>query len=216
MSKKRSLCFVDDDPNELARFKQAVGREFVVGAGTTLAKALEDLRTQGRRRVDLYVLDMYFPNEGTNTPEELSKLGKAWDAFCTAEDALKNVLTELGQSFAGGRALAKQIASRSSFAKTPFVFFTRKGNLLDAIEAYEHTGALSVIKKPDPRQPVDEAQRTRAYDDAMINNRDALIRSFESAIHRASLWYRYKAQIPGFISGVASSALVWLVTKWLP
>jgi DNA-binding NtrC family response regulator len=215
MSKKRSLCFVDDDPNELARFKQAVGREFVVGAGTTLAKALEDLKTQGRRRVDLYVLDMYFPNEGMNTPEELSKLGKAWDAFCTAEDTLKTVLAELGQSSAGGRTLATQIASRHSFARTPFVFFTRKGTLLDAIEAYEHTGALAVIKKPDPRQPVDEAQRTQAYNDAMISNSDSLIRALESAIHRASLWYRYKAQFPGFVSGVASSTLVWFITWWI-
>lgn len=213
MSKKRSLCFIDDDPNELARFKQAVGREFLVGVGTSHDKALEDLKTQGRRHVDLYVLDMYLPNEGINTSEELSKLGKAWDAFCTAEDALKTVLAELGQSSAGGRALARQISSRRSFARTPFVFFTRKGTLLDAIEAYEHTGALSVIKKPDPRQPVDEAHRTKAYDDAMIENRDALIRDFESAIHRASLWYKYKAQLPGFVSGVVSSAFVWFVSR---
>src|SRR5262249_33650056 len=132
MSRKRSLCFVDDDPAELRRFKQAVGSEFVVGTGTTLTAALADLKAQGRRRVDLYVLDMYFPNEGMNTPEELSRLGKAWDDFCTAEDALKNILAELGQSFAGGRALATQITSRGFFTKTPFVFFTRKGNLLDA------------------------------------------------------------------------------------
>jgi hypothetical protein len=168
-----------------------------------------------RRRVDLYVLDMYFPNEGMNTPEELSKLGKAWDALCTAEDTLKTVLAELGQSSAGGRTLATQIASRHSFARTPFVFFTRKGTLLDAIEAYEHTGALAVIKKPDPRQPVDEAQRTQAYNDAMISNSDSLIRALESAIHRASLWYRYKAQFPGFVSGVASSTLVWFITWWI-
>src|SRR5215813_11246380 len=75
--------------------------------------------------------------------------------------------------------------------------------------------ALSVIKKPDPRQPVDEAHRTKAYDDAMIENRDALIRDFESAIHRASLWYKYKAQLPGFVSGVVSSAFVWFVTWWI-
>jgi response regulator RpfG family c-di-GMP phosphodiesterase len=215
MSKKRSLCFVDDDPAELARFKRAVGSQFVVGAGTTLTMALEDLKAQGRRRVDLYVLDMYFPNEGMNTPEELSKLGKAWDAFCTAEDALKSVLAELGQNFAGGRALATQITSRSLFTRKPFVFFTRKGNLLDAIEAYERTGALSVIKKPNPRQPVDEAQRTQAYDDAMVDNRDFLIRALESAIHRGGLWYEYKAEFLAFFVGVASSALVGFITGWL-
>jgi len=97
MSKKRSLCFIDDDPNELARFKQAVGREFLVGVGTSHDKALEDLKTQGRRHVDLYVLDMYFPNEGINTSEELSKLGKAWDAFCTAEELSKPSLLNWGR-----------------------------------------------------------------------------------------------------------------------
>ena len=193
MSRKRALCFIDDDPNELSRFKQAVEHRYVVGTGTTLAVAKDDLKRQGRRHVDLFVLDMYFPNEGMNTPAELSKLGKAWDKFCSAEDDLKKVLAELGQSFAGGRALAKQITSRRFLAKARFVFFTRKGNLLDAIEAYEHTGALSVIKKPDPRQPVSESERTQAYDDAMITNSGALIRALESAIHRASFWYRYKA-----------------------
>ena len=62
---------------------------------------------------------------------------------------------------------------------------------------------------------MDEAHRTKAYDDAMIENRDALIRDFESAIHRASLWYKYKAQLPGFVSGVVSSAFVWFVTWWI-
>src|SRR5262249_1980247 len=87
---------------------------YVVGTGTTLAVAKDDLKRQGRRHVDLFVLDMYFPNEGMNTPAELSKLGKGWDKFCSAEDDLKKVLTELGQSFAGGRALARQITSRSA------------------------------------------------------------------------------------------------------
>jgi len=202
MSRKRTLCFIDDDPNELSRFKRAVEHRYVVGTGTTLAVAKDDLKRQGRRHVDLFVLDMYFPNEGMNTPAELSKLGKAWDKFCSAEDDLKKVLTELGQSFAGGRALAKQIPREARF-----VFFTRKGNLLDAIEAYEHTGALSVIKKPDPRQPVSESERTQAYDDAMITNSDALIRALESAIHRGSFWYRYKVLILSFLIGVASSAV---------
>jgi hypothetical protein len=101
------------------------------------------------------------------------------------------------------------------FTRKPFVFFTRKGNLLDAIEAYERTGALSVIKKPDPRQPVDEAQRTQAYDDAMVDNRGFLIRALESAIHRGSLWYKYKAEFLAFFIGVASSALVGFITGWL-
>lgn len=72
-----------------------------------------------------------------------------------------------------------------------------------------------MIKKPDPRQPVDEAQRTQAYDDAMVDNRDFLIRALESAIHRGGLWYEYKAELLAFFVGVASSALVGFITGWL-
>jgi hypothetical protein len=60
------------------------------------------------------------------------------------------VLSDLGQGIEGGLKLAKEVTSRSWHSRTPFVFFTRKGNLLDAITAYEHSEALSVIKKPDP------------------------------------------------------------------
>jgi hypothetical protein len=54
---------------------------------------------------------------------------------------------------------AKQISSERSLVATPFVFFMRKGNRLDAIEAYEHIKALSVrmtdrgVKCP-PLRPV--------------------------------------------------------------
>ncbi len=181
MSRKHSLCFIDDDPAEIARFKRAVGGEFFLGAGTSLDAALKDLRAQGKKHADLFVLDMYFPSAGANTAAELSKLGKAWDDFRAAEAALKNVLADLGQSTAGGRALASQISSRRFFGRTPFVFFTRKGNLLDAIEAYEQIGALGVIKKPDPRGSVSEPERIKAYDDAIVENRDTLIRALESS-----------------------------------
>jgi len=41
---------------------------------------------------------------------------------------------------------------------TPFVFFTREGNRLDAIEAYEHIKALSVrIDGPGGKMPGVEA-----------------------------------------------------------
>jgi hypothetical protein len=117
-------------------------------------EALNDIAAQGKRRflgllprsrhVDLYVLDMYSSTGGFSSDAQLSKLGKAWDAFRAAEAVFKRLLAELGQDFAGGRALAKQISSQRSLVATPFVFFTRKGNLLDAIEAYEHIEALSV------------------------------------------------------------------------
>jgi CheY-like chemotaxis protein len=160
MIRKNSLCFIDDDVAELERIRKALGDYFVLGAGTSVKAALDDLeKVQGSRRVDLYVLDMYFPRQGPNSPEELSRLGEAWDDFRKAEADLKVVLHQLGQDFDGGRKLAEQVSPGGSFTRKPFVFFTRKGNLIDAITAYEHTRALSVIKKPDPREQFDEANR---------------------------------------------------------
>lgn len=218
MAKRRSLCFIDDDPAELVRFKKAIGDEYSVGAGTNLTRALNDLKTvQGSTRVDLFVLDMYFPREGTNTPEELSKLGQAWDQFRRAEAALRTVLTDLGQGIEGGLKLANEVKSRGWHAKTPFVFFTRKGNLLDAITAYEQTEALSVIKKSDPRDQFDETNRSDAYDKAMIDDSSSLVRALNSAIRRASFSYRHKAHIQGFLIGIASSGMAsaagWVIAR---
>ena len=97
MSKK--LCFIDDDRNELERFKQAIASdELIVGTGTMGGEALNDIAAQGKRRflgllppsrhVDPYVLDMYYPTGGSSSDAQLSKLGKAWDEFRAAEARL--------------------------------------------------------------------------------------------------------------------------------
>jgi hypothetical protein len=163
------LCFVDDDRDELDRFKRAIaGDDFAVGIGTTIDEARNDLRAQGKARLfgwlpasrhaDLFVLDMYYPTGGVRTKAQLMTLERAWDDFRVAETTLKNRLAELGQEFAGGRRLAQQASTLRSFIATPFVYFTRKGTLSDVIEAYEQIKALSVIKKPDPQTPVNEAE----------------------------------------------------------
>jgi hypothetical protein len=68
MRTKYSLCFVDDDENELKRFKKVFGDEYYVGTGTNLDKAESDLAATlprhglnfwPRHKVNLYVLDMY-------------------------------------------------------------------------------------------------------------------------------------------------------------
>ena len=207
MSKKRSLCFVDDDPDELARFKQAMSAEYLVGVGTDPTRALDDLhRVQGGKRVDLWVLDMYYPRQGANTRDELDKLGRAWDAFRRAEIAFQRVLSDLGQNIDGGLKVAHDVKSQGGLSTTPFVFFTRKGSVFDAVTAFEQ-GALTVVKKPDPRGDFDTANRKEAYDKAMIEDRDSLIRTFNRAITNANFWIRHKAHFQGFIVGSASSLL---------
>jgi hypothetical protein len=84
-TRKYSICFVDDDENELNRFKSAFEEEFYVGIGTDLGKAETNLKAVlparrfhfGNPRVDLYVLDMYYPTGTTNTPEQRAKLSDA-------------------------------------------------------------------------------------------------------------------------------------------
>jgi hypothetical protein len=144
-SKKYALCFVDDDSDELARFKKFLGKYYFVGVGNTISRAMRDLKKTYKGKVDLFVLDMYFPTK-VNSDEERELLDQTWEKFCAAENELKTVLAKLEQTIQGGRKLAKKVTTQ----RGQFVFFTRKGNLNDAIEAYEDIEALSVIKKPDP------------------------------------------------------------------
>jgi CheY-like chemotaxis protein len=186
-TRKLALCFVDDDPDELSRFKKYLGRYYSIGIGTTFARAVNDLKKTYNRKPDLFVLDMYFPM-GANTDAERGKLDQTWEKFVAAENELKGVLASMQQTSKGGRSLAEQAKSR----KTPFVFFTRKGNLNDAIEAYENIGALAVVKKPDPepsKKPRSKIEIKNARDKALkldLDREGGVFGRIESAIARAS------------------------------
>jgi CheY-like chemotaxis protein len=144
---KRAVCFVDDDPEEVRRFRENLGRQFVVGAGTTLEEALRDLRRGGRRTPDLFALDLYFPEGGANTEAQQEELHAAWQEVQAAQAKFRAVLERLGQSARGGRRLAKRIRRR--YPSSKYIFFTRKATLEEGLEALRE-GALCVIKKPDP------------------------------------------------------------------
>ena len=184
-SRKYALCFVDDDPDELARFKKFLGKHYFVGVGTTLSRAMRDLKKSYNGKVDLFVLDMYFPTK-LNSSAERELLDQTWEKFCAIENELKTVLAKLEQTIQGGRKHASEVKNR----RGQFVFFTRKGNLNDAIEAYEDIGALSVIKKPDP-SPSSGGTRSRqkmrtARDSALKKLADHISSKIDAAIDRAS------------------------------
>ena len=105
-----AICFVDDDPEEIRRFRRLLASRFVVGAGTSLPAALEDLRAQGRERPDVFALDLYFPEGEPNTDDERAELARAWERFLLAKAELAGVLARLRQSPDGGLALARRIA----------------------------------------------------------------------------------------------------------
>jgi hypothetical protein len=200
MSARRrlALCVVDDDPDELARFEKYMKKYFYVGTGSSVEDARTDLQRKHRRKPNLFVLDMYFPTKVTSDADR-AELDQSWEEFCAAEDKLKTVLGRLGQSSKGGRNLAEQVKSLGKH----FVFFTRKGNLNDAIEAFQHTEALSVIKKPDPQlsagAPRSKEQTKKARDHAMkelgTNLRDEIKTAVERAVPPLSrqafvaMWY---------------------------
>jgi hypothetical protein len=88
------------------------------------------------------------------------------------------------QTIDGGRRLAQRAKSQGR----QFVFFTRKGNLVDAIDAYENIGALSVIKKPDPpslAKTRSKLQIKAARDEAMRRLSDQIKEKIDLAISRA-------------------------------
>jgi hypothetical protein len=134
----------------------------------------------GHPRVHLYVLDMYFPTGTTNTPEQRAKLAKALGDCCKANRHLKTVLAELHQTFDDGRYQATRVKRGGFLRKTPFVFFTRKGNLEDSILAYEQVKPMAIIKKPDPWDETDLSEK--AKDDALFSSRDTIAKKLRSAI----------------------------------
>jgi len=175
-----AVCFVDDDPEELRRFRRLLASRFLVGAGSSLDGALADLRAQGRERPDVFALDLYFPEGEPNTEAERAELGRAWARFLEARAELAAVLARLRQSPAGGLGLARRIGGE--FPGVPVAFFTRKGSLEDAIAALE-AGAAAIVKKPDP----DSRERAswapnEAADAALARELPAVVRGLERAL----------------------------------
>jgi hypothetical protein len=182
MRRKYAVCFVDDDPDELARFKKCFGSSYFVGVGKNFQRAVNDLRRTYTRKPDLFVLDMYFPTK-VNTDTERDNLNQKWENFCVANNELRTVLASMEQT------IVRRLAERAKSQRAPFVFFTRKGNLVDAIEAYEHIRALSVIKKPDPPIPGKERSKLEiksARDKAMKELADQIKEKIDLAMNRAS------------------------------
>jgi hypothetical protein len=73
------------------------------------------------------------------------------------------------------------------------VFFTRKGNLEDAILAYEQVKPMAVVKKPDPWDEMDSSEN--AKDDALFGSRGTIAKKLYGAIENASFYYRHKETV---------------------
>lgn len=199
LKKKNAICFIDDDAAEIGRFYRNLKDDFIIGAGTTLEKAIADL-PKGIKKPKLFVLDMYFPVDYQNTKEELEELHQARGKFLEANTEFSIILKKLKQSSEGGILLSNNIIKE--YPKTPYIFFTRKGTLDDCMKGYKF-GAKNVIKKPDPNRSEMKADISleESYDKAFEKNVDKVSEAINDVIKQATWWWRNKKTIYGLIAG---------------
>jgi len=215
MARKYSVCFIDDQQDEIDRFRQSLGDRFAVGAGTSLRTALDDLKTVGYTKPDLFLVDLYFSAGPSNVADPTATLNRARANLLAAEANFYSVLGQLRQTPDEGFKLAREL--RGSFTR-PVVLFTRKGTLDNAIRAYEDEKVASVIKKPDP--PIYLAATASAadlpdlYDKAFAAEADQIASIIETVIRRSTWWAKHRTLILGiaasFFVGVVSSLVVSL------
>ncbi len=141
---KKAVCFVDDDADELDRFRVSMQNDYIVGAGPTLDKAMDELRAQRVKKPDLCLLDLYY---GPHTNEaKRAEIGALDGQLSALEAKMRALLVEAGQSPQGGFDLAGEVQKR--FPGIPRVFFSRKAFLEDALRAQKE--GLPLLEKPDP------------------------------------------------------------------
>jgi DNA-binding NarL/FixJ family response regulator len=220
--RRHSLCFVDDDPAELRRFRENLKSEFVIGVGRTLDDALADLKKNGRERPDLFVLDLYFSEGPLNNEAELSELRAAWDRYKLAQADFMAVLAKLRQTSHGGLTLAEDVWQR--YHSRNYVFFTRKATLEEGLMAINRGRALRIMKKPDAHPAEAETRTlTEAYDSAFRDKAHEIASELRSYIRRTSWWWKHResvwSAIIAFILGYGASVLAnvtpALLKEWL-
>ncbi len=206
MGKKRRVCFIDDEQDELSRAERVLSPHFTIGTGPDLDTAMSTLQ----RKPHVFLLDMYY---GPRTqPPDRVRVAQKWQALRQAQGAFYDLLRSLDQSPKGGLDLAEHVRSR--YPGVPIVFFTRKGSLEDANEALRQ-GAAAVLKKPDASGGQQDATGIRdVLDAAMTAHKDGLVRSLSHIIDRNRWWTRH-ARLRGFFEGVAASIIASLLMMLL-
>ena len=158
MKRKKSICFIDNEKDEIRRFKKFLGDDFYIGAGKTVTDAIDNLKRPRflffkHKYPHLFVIDMYFKEVSAHemTNEEKMRLHRVKVKFNQAKKHFFKVLGDIGESRKGGFDRVQDL--RDELSKKPdYVFFTRKGTLEDAQQAFRlQDKPLKVLKKPDCR-----------------------------------------------------------------
>jgi len=185
--KKPIVCFIDNELAEIQRFSKNLENDFMIGAGTTLDDALNDLHLKGFKKPDLFILDMYFSLGTTITDEGLNEIHEARKVFLQANSEYREILARHGESHIGGFKLAKKLRETHD----PYIFLTRKAMLEEALEAL-NDGALKVIKKPDPNKTTIENAKNLldAYDNAFEEHAPKIAEEIKNTIKETKWWRR--------------------------
>src|ERR1700674_189959 len=115
MAKKRRICCVDDEQDELSRVGRVMSQRFDIGTGPDLDTAAKKLH----RKPNLFLLDMYY---GPKTePQDRVRVAEAWQDLGQKQRDFYDLLRSLGQSSKGGLDLANHVRAR--YPGVPIVFF---------------------------------------------------------------------------------------------
>jgi len=187
-----TICIVDDDPAELARFAKAFGEDFKVIPATTYTEAISKLKQTGRRSPHLWVLDLYFPRQGMiNTADQMLEISARFEIFDRARREFVGYLHSIDQDREGGLAL---LARCKQDHHAPVVMFTRKGTIDDALTCLS-AGAAEVLRKPMPHElPEKKEDRVSALDNALIRAKGDLVDRFTTQIAKNTHWVKNRAR----------------------
>jgi hypothetical protein len=192
---KKAVCFVDDDADELHRFREFMKDHYIVGAGPTLDKALAELGDQRVRKPDLFLLDLYYgPHSNKAKRGQIAELDGQLSAL---EAKMRALLTEAGQSPQWGFELAGEAHKR--FPGIPRVFFSRKAFLEDALRAQKE--GLPLFEKPDPTADDIGATDEERKDVAFKRHAEQIRRSLDGRINLNTWWVRNRQKVESFSTG---------------
>jgi hypothetical protein len=206
---KKAVCFVDDDPDEIDRFRKSMKDRYIVGAGVTLEEALAELKQQGIKKPRLFLLDLYY---GPQADQRLrAKIAEKDEKLTQAENEVRALLLEAKISHNQGFSLSEEVGKQ--FRGVPQAFFSRKAFLEDALAAQRR--GLPLLEKPDPAVG-DKGDIKERYDAAFERSRDQIAEWIDSMIRKNTFWVRYRQYIEGFVMGFFFFLVkvVWdLITK---
>lgn len=195
--KKKTICYIDDDKDELRRFNNAMKKYFKVITGENVTECLKKLKKA--KRPNLWVLDLFLPeSDVTNTPEQRAEMNRKYHFLSESVREYRAYLTSIGQGIQGGIDNLKKCKKKN----VPVVFLTRKGTIDDALTCVDK-GADKVLKKPMPSKwPDDPKKEMEALDDAFIEGLSNLNNHFNELISKFSHWNRHKKKYMFFIGSI--------------